>query len=122
MKVRLVKKDKLSDGFEWDFGHGLSSYVTGQNAIKQDIECSLYEWENDCYFALNNGINWRERLGQKKQKDLLDNDIINTIQERYGVLAVNDFVSYVTDRSYSCQCEVFTIFTDNFTFTFSKEV
>lgn len=121
MKVRIAKKDD-SGNFTWDFGHGLTSYATEQAAIKQDIECSLCEWTDDCFFALNNGINWRLRLGFKNQQVLLDNDIVRIIKGRYGVLAVSDFVSNVTDRVYTCQCQVMTLFSEGFMFTYSKEV
>ena len=121
MKVRIAKRDS-NGNFTWDFGHGLTSYATEQAEIKQDIECSLYEWKNDCFWALNNGIDWRLRLGYKNQKDLLDNDIIQIIRERYGVLSISNFKSLVTGRAYSCQCEVMTIFSESFLFTYSNEV
>lgn len=121
MKVRIAKKDDFGN-FTWDFGHGLTSYASGQAEIKQDIECSLYEWKNDCFWALNNGIDWRTRLGSKNQKELLDNDIQEIIRERYGVLAINDFKSFTQDRVYSCQCEVMTIFSESFLFTYNNEV
>ena len=121
MKVRKVKRDDYGN-ITWDFGHGLSSYVTGQNAIKQDVLCSLGEWKNDCFWALNNGIDWRLRMGFRNQKEMLDNDIIKVIQSRYGVLYITDFVSYVMDRVYTCQCEIITIFSEGFQFTYSKEV
>lgn len=121
MKNRAITKDEYGN-CTWDFGHGLSSYVTKQAEIKQDIECSLREFKNDCFWALNNGINWRLRMGFKNQKEMLDNDVINVIQNCYGVLSINDFVSRVIDRVYTCQCEIYTIFSDSFLFTFNIEV
>ena len=92
MKVRANKK--LDNGtFEWCFGAGLSTYKTEEKAIEQDIESSLLEWKNNCFFALNHGIDWRTRLGSKNQKELLDADVIETISNRYGVYDVTDFVN-----------------------------
>lgn len=121
MKVRAVITDE-SGNETWDFGHGLSSYVSEQAEIKQDIKCALKEFENDCFWALNNGINWRLRLGFKNQKEMLDADVIETIQNRYGVLSISNFVSNVFDRVYNCQCEIYTIFSESFIFTYSNEV
>ena len=121
MKVRKITKDDYGNCV-WDFGHGFTSYVSGQTAIGQDIYCSLLEWKNNCFFALQNGIDWRTRLGQKNQKEQLDEDVLNIIASREGVLDIQDFVSNVIDRVYTCQCNVFTIYSENFNFTFSNEV
>lgn len=107
--VRSIIKD--NNGFEeWLFGHSFADYRTKQNQIAQDIYTALYEWKYDCFFALNNGIDWYTRLGSKNQKELLDDDVFNTIQNRQGVLSVYDFNSNVIDRHYTCTCKVFTIY------------
>lgn len=121
MKVRYVTTDEFGHK-TWDFGHGYTSYTNKNTGIGQDIDCALNEWKRDCFWALQSGIDWRTRLGQKNQKELLDADIYGVISNRAGVLAVQDFKSNLIDRTYTCQCEVFTIYSDNFTFTFSKEV
>lgn len=105
MQVRSIKKD--SEGFEeWMFGHSLADYRTQQNQIMQDIYTALYEWKYDCFFALDNGIDWYTRLGSKNQKELLDQDVLDCIQGRIGVLSVYDFDSSVSGRHYTCQCKV----------------
>lgn len=107
MLVRSIKRD--NEGFEeWLFGHSFADYRSQQNQIMQDIYTALYEWKYDCFFALENGIDWYTRLGSKNQKELLDQDILDTIQSRPGVLSVYDFVSSVEGRHYTCSCNVFT--------------
>lgn len=110
MLCRAIKRDE--DGFEeWLFGHSFADYRNKQNQIMQDIYTALYEWKYDCFFALENGIDWYTRLGTKGQKDLLDNDINKLIQKRPGVLAVYDFNSSLVGREYSCSCQVVTEYT-----------
>lgn len=111
MLVRAIKKDE--EGFEeWLFGHSLADYRKEQSQIAQDIYTSLREFKYDCFFALENGIDWYTRLGAKGQKNLLDEDILNTIQNRIGVLAVYDFSSELVGRQYSCRCSVLTEYSD----------
>lgn len=111
MLVRAIKKD--SNGFsEWCFGHSFIDYRKDQNQVAQDIYTALYEWKYNCYFALEHGIDWYTRMGKKSQKELLDEDIIKTIENRIGVLSVVNFTSVLEDRHYSCSCEVFTEFED----------
>lgn len=111
MLVRAIKKD--NEGYsEWLFGHSFADYRTEQNQIMQDIYTALYEWKYDCFFALENGIDWYTRLGMKNQKDSLDQDIIETIQNRQGVLSVYDFDSTLENRHYACSCKVMTEFSN----------
>ena len=120
MLVRAIKKNEEGCS-EWVFGHSRSDYISGQYQIAQDIYTALYEWKYDCFFALENGIDWQTRLGKTNQKELLDEDIINSIQKRNGVISVLSFVSTLTDRHYSCTCEVFTEFsTEPITINFVK--
>ena len=112
MLVRSIIKDE-NNFSEWCFGHSFADYRNEQNQIAQDIYTALYEWKYDCFFALENGIDWYTRLGTKGQKELLDDDIIKRIQAREGVLSVYNFSSSVTGRHYSCSCKVFTEFSGN---------
>lgn len=112
MLVRSIKKDNENFS-EWQFGHSFADYKTKQNQIVQDIYTALYEWKYDCFFALENGIDWYTRLGNKNQKNLLDEDIITTIQNRIGVLNVFDFTSNLINRHYTCSCKVFTEYSND---------
>lgn len=109
MLVRAIKKDD-SNYSEWLFGHSFADYRDKQNQVMQDIYTALYEWKYDCFFALNHGIDWYTRLGTKGQKELLDDDVFNTISQREGVLSVLDFESVLIGRQYSCMCKVFTVY------------
>lgn len=107
MLVRALQKDK--EGYsEWSFGHSLADYKSGVNQIIQDIYTALYEWKYNCFFALENGIDWSTRLGYKNQKDLLDQDIIEIIENRQGVLSLSNFNSNLENRHYYSSCEVYT--------------
>ena len=103
MLIRNV--DKKGD---WCFGSSKTDYVRNEYAVILDIQMRLKEWYGDCFFALQNGIPWRERLGNFNQKELLDRDILNTIQNTQGVLNVFDFVSSTDGRRYRAQCTVYT--------------
>lgn len=123
MIVRAISNNQESSSREWVFCRGLSAYKTGQKAIEQGIKSDLLEFQDDCFFALQNGIDWLERLGSKNQQELLDKDVINIISNRYGVVSVQDYQSIVTDRAYSSSCNVYTIFSeDAFLFEFSQGI
>lgn len=107
MRIRNLEKNG-----DWSFGQSQSNYVRNQYAVNLDIKMRLREWFGDCFFALQNGIPWRERLGNHNQKKLLDNDILNTIKNTEGVLNVFDFTSSTDGRRYLAQCKVYTRYSD----------
>lgn len=123
MLVRRIKKSTNGGLHEWVFCRGLSAYVGQQEAVKQDILTSLYCFTNDCFYDLNFGIDWLTRLGYKNQKDLLDTDIQDIINDRAGVIRVQDFSSTLVGRAYSCSCKVYTEYSQDFIdLDFSNEV
>ena len=119
MIVRAINED--SEGHsEWQFGHSLGDYRKDQAQIFQDIYTALHEWKYNCFFALENGIDWYTRLGFKNQKELLDTDIQNTIKNRIGVLGILNFQSSINGRHYTCSCDIYTEFSDKeYNFQFS---
>lgn len=92
---------------DWLFGHGTSDYVSEAYAVGLDIKLRLQEWVNDCFFALNNGIDWETRLGSHNQKLFLDADIRRVASETNGVLDLINFQSNVVGRRYHCSFEVY---------------
>ena len=103
MKIR-----RLGPDLDWTFGQSQSNYVRNAYAVILDIKMRLREWYGDCFFALQNGIPWRERLSRHNQKELLDNDLITRIQGTDGVLNVMNFTSTTDGRRYRAQCNVYT--------------
>lgn len=107
MLVRAAKKSN-NGSLEWQFGHSFGDYKSGLSQIGQDIYTALGEWKYDCFFALENGIDWSTRMGKKNQKEFLDEDVQNIIRNRQGVISLVNFDSNLTERNYTCNCSVFT--------------
>lgn len=105
--MRVRNLDRNGD---WQFGHSQLDYNKDLNAITADIQMRLKEFWQDCFFNMEQGIDWLMRLGSHNQKELLDLDIINTVKDVEGVLNVFNFTSSVTGRRYICQFDVYTTF------------
>lgn len=105
MKIRNV-----DENWDWTFGQSMVNYVNGAYAVALDNKLKLQEFASDCFFALQNGIPWLERLGAKNQKQLLDADVIRIAKSVDGTLNITDFQSNVTDRHYSCSYNVHSIY------------
>lgn len=69
---------------DWLFGKGKNDYKSGNNAISQNIQTRLLSFLGDCFFDLNAGIDWWNRLGAK-DKTALNLDVSSVILNTAGV-------------------------------------
>ncbi len=106
MRIRNVDKN-----WDWCFGKSGTDYVRNAYAVALDIKMSLLEWRNDCFFSLLSGIPWQVRLGEKNQKEALDNDIQETAAAVEGVLNVFNFTSSLDGRRYRGSFSVYQQYT-----------
>lgn len=110
MKIR-----RLDSEGDWDYGHSMSSYyIDNAQSVGLNIVTRLREWYRDCFFALDNGIDYPARLGSFNQKDNLDNDIQNIILNSEDVIDITEFNSTFdrNTRHYSCEAQVLHIYSD----------
>ena len=111
MKIR-----NLDANGDWTFGQGLSNYISGNAGIGLNISTRIKSWVNDCFFAMNAGIDWKTRLGSKNQKALLEADLKRIILTSYGVTGINSIsVSYNSlTRAFSVDYDISTIFSKSY--------
>lgn len=109
MRMRNLDTDN-----DWEFGNSQSNYVTATQAIALDVKTALQGWVGDCFFALQDGIDWYNRL-EFNQKQNLDNDISNLILSRNGIIGIISFSSYLVNRVYTAYYTVQTIYSTTFT-------
>lgn len=119
MKIRAL--DSTGD---WQFGQGLASYNTGQNAIVEDIQTRLYSFLNDVFWAMAFGVDWWNLLSSKNPA--AQNGII--LQTRnmilgapggyssFGVTGINSMEAYenVQTRNLILQYNIRTIYTTSY--------
>jgi hypothetical protein len=56
---------QIDDTGDWLFGKGKNDYVRNQNSVIQNINTRLGSFLGDCFFSLNDGIDWFNLLGTK---------------------------------------------------------
>lgn len=86
MKIRA-----LDTSGDWVFGQGKGSYLTGLDAIIQDIDTALHIFLGECFWAMNFGVDWFNLIGAKapqaQQNIILQcREVIST---REGVTRIN---------------------------------
>jgi hypothetical protein len=50
---------------DWQFGNGRGSYFQKEDAVNANVRTRLLFFLNDCFWAMNFGIDWVNLLGSK---------------------------------------------------------
>jgi hypothetical protein len=105
----------LDSNGDWTFGRGQAGYLTGQKAIEQNIRCRCLSWYGDCFFALQEGVHWDERL-DIGQTDQLNQELKAVILQSYGVVGVEQvsFEYESASRFVSVTYDATTIYSQSF--------
>lgn len=106
-RVRAIDGDN-----DWTFGKGRNNYKLDNSAVAQNIKTRLQSFLGDCFFAINEGIDWFNLLGGKDQRALtlaISTTILNT-QDVTGLLELNLTLNRES-RLITIQYEVSTVYT-----------
>lgn len=104
----------LDDKNDWCFGKGLQDMATLNQAIGLNIKTRLLSWVGDCFFDMQAGIDWVNRLGSKNQRELLELDIKRVILQSEDVTGIVDFQTSVDGRRFSATYTVTTIYSQEY--------
>jgi hypothetical protein len=96
---------------EWVFGTGKQSYVTGIDRVLQDLETSIKEWREDCFFNKGKGIDWKNIIGSKNQNEVLELAIRDVAVQIKGITAINEIIIYLdSNRLALLSIEINTVY------------
>jgi hypothetical protein len=56
---------QLDANGDWTHGHGLNNYVRAGDAVGQNVATRVRQVLNDCFWAITDGVDWFNLLGQK---------------------------------------------------------
>lgn len=104
----------LDENHDWTFGHGLNNYLSGQPAVGLNIDTRLLSWVGDCFFDLQACIDWKNRLGNKNQRALLELDLKRVILTSFGVTGITSFGTTLNVRDFFAQYDVSSIFSQSY--------
>ncbi len=108
----------VDENHDWTFGKGLSDFAQAEQAIEQNIQSRILSWVGDCFFALQEGVDWKNRL-EVGQKNALTDELRSIILQSTGVMALNSIaVTFDGEtRVYSATYNIDTIYTPSFSRT-----
>ena len=105
MKTRTVDSN-----WDWRFGKGLNDYADDALGVAYTVKMKILSWYKDCFFSMDNGVDWKNILGQKTSKELADESIKEIIRLETEITELVYFDSSVEDRKYTCTVRFKTVY------------
>ncbi len=95
---------------DWTYGKGIQDYLTGNAAISQNINTRLSSFLGNCFFAVNDGIDWMNLLTKNNQTSInlaVSACILNTT----GVTGIRQLaISVSSNREIQVTYQVQTVY------------
>lgn len=109
---------QLDANGDWTFGKGQANYATDESAIDLNLRTRILSWIGNCFFALDEGVDWSNRL-DKGQTENLKNELRNLIIQSFGIVGINAIEVVLDSRTRlaTVTANVDTIFTQRFVVT-----
>lgn len=107
---------------DWELGRGKSDFVNLNQAIGLNIKTRLQSWVGDCFFDLQAGIDWYNRLGSTAQRELLELDLKRIILQSEGVTGLLSFDTFLNGRNFTADYSVETIYSKSYQDKLSVEL
>lgn len=103
---------------DWTFGQGQGSYFRNQRALVANLKTRLVFFLNDCFFAMNVGIDWWNLLGTRgvQAEAAIVLAVRQVVATSEGVTAINSVTtSLSSQRNLSLTVNIDTIYSRNIT-------
>lgn len=100
---------------DWTFGKGISGYATDEAAIELNIRTRLLSWKGNCFFALDDFVDWLSRLDKGQENNLIQ-ELKTVLLQSFGVVAVSEVSATLnrTTRAIQITYNISTIFGTSF--------
>lgn len=110
----MIFRNLDNDG-DWKFGKGKEDYARRDVAISLNIRTRIYSWLNDCFFAMQEGVDWVNRLGSKNQQTLLEQDLKRIVLQSDGVTGIISLYTSLDNlRKFTGSYNITTIYSKSY--------
>lgn len=113
----------LDASHDWNFGQGLQSYVTGEQAIGLNIQTRILSFLGNCFFDTLAGINWLIYFGTPGQTQQILLSVQACILQSYGVTKVNQVtLNESATKQITLTFNIYDIFSPNVPYSQTLQV
>lgn len=104
----------LNENHDAEFGLGIQSFLTGQNAVAENIQTNLYCFLRDCYFDIQKGVDWLRFFSVPTSEQEVTLSVRGIILLCYGVTSIQYLSVSLANRKINITAVINTVFTSNF--------
>ena len=108
----MSRTRSLDKNWDWVFC-GKQAYITRTDEVVQNIQTRLKQWKYNCFFALNDGIDWAYYGGSKDTEQDIADEVQAMVIKTDGVYKINDISVSKNDRTLNININIDTIYTKN---------
>lgn len=101
-------------GGDATFGQGRENFLSGQNAIAENIQTRLYAFLRDCFFDIQAGIDWIRFFSVPTSSQEIQLSCRGIVLQSFGVVKVNNIFISTVNRKIFISLNINTIFTTNY--------
>lgn len=104
----------LDTNGDWVFGSGKSDYVAEVQEISINLKTRILSFLGDCFFAINEGLDWWNLLDYRYQ-DKLELSVQEVIKNTPGVTAINSIdILLGANRKLTINYDIQTVFSKSY--------
>lgn len=107
-----MKTRTLDNNWDWRFGKGVNDYAQNALNVAYAVKMKILSWYGDCFFAMEDGVDWKNILGEKLSKEEADRSIKEIIQNEPEITELIYFDSEVVDRVYHATARFKTVYNE----------
>tara|TARA_R100000657_G_C4661112_1_gene104885 strand:- start:96 stop:440 length:345 start_codon:yes stop_codon:yes gene_type:complete len=105
---------------DWKFGKGKADYLTGSEAIAQNVRTRLKSFTDDWFLDMSDGVPWVTLLSETGTERRILRAIERTVLQTEGVVSMSDLEIVAKDQNRKARI-AFT-YTDVFSRTYSDQL
>lgn len=112
-----LKIRALDNNYDWTFGKGKQNYISENKAISQLIRTNLLLFLGECFYAVDEGIDWITYLSNKNILNNILSNIRKTILSIEEVTEITNFQHSIENEKLYISCVLNTIYTNNYNYS-----
>mgnify|MGYP000010448375 CR=1 FL=1 len=110
--MRVAGLDKNND---FRFGRGLASYLSADQAIRQNVATRIKSFRRDWVLNTDANIDWIDLLGRKNSRDKILREIERVVLSTTGVLRIITLDASQKDRNMTISLTFETVYGSSIT-------
>lgn len=115
-----MRVSALDSNDDWTMGKGRANYITGSEAIAQNVKTRLRSFEDDWYLDVTHGVPWIELFSNLGTQRRIVRAVERTVLQTEGVLSMSDIQVTNIDKNRRARIEF--DYTDIFSRTASESL